>query len=88
MQELEKTRKELEEGITKANNGNAYISKLPSKGLTKKEVLEKVDTYMKMNTITWKGNFLFYLILSTVSILTDDFIIRWSSIRMCIWSRR
>ena len=59
MQELDKTRNELEESITKANQGNAYITQLPDKGLTKNEVLAKVDTYMKMNTITWKGSFFF-----------------------------
>jgi sphinganine-1-phosphate aldolase len=54
MQELDKTRKELEEGIIKANKGNPYITKLPDKSSTTKEVLAKVDNYLKMNTITWK----------------------------------
>ena len=54
MQQLDKTRKELEDGVIKANKGNSYIKKLPINGSTEEEVLAKIDTYMKMNTVDWK----------------------------------
>ena len=53
--ELDKTRKGLEEDISKSNKGNLYVERLPANGLEMQEVLKKLDTYLKMNETDWQG---------------------------------
>ena len=47
MEELNKTKTELEEGIVKANKGQPYFTSLPKDGLTNEQVLSKINTYFR-----------------------------------------
>ena len=55
MQELEKTKRDLEHDIIKSNQGNLYVQTLPKKGLTQDEVMNKIGTYLKMSVTDWKN---------------------------------
>lgn len=55
MSELEKTKRELEEDIMKANKGNLYLKELPPKGLDEKSLFQKIDQYLSMSTTDWKS---------------------------------
>ena len=53
-QELEKTKLGLEDDVIKLNKGNLYVDKLPAKGLTQAELLDKINVYLKMNETEWR----------------------------------
>lgn len=55
MQELEKTKRGLEEDIVKSNKGTSYIQQLPKQGLSEVQVLEKVQEYLKLCDTDWKS---------------------------------
>lgn len=55
MKELQKTQKDLEEEIFKANKGNLYMTKMPETGIKEKELFSLIDNYLKMSGNEWKS---------------------------------
>jgi sphinganine-1-phosphate aldolase len=55
MEELDKTRKGLEEDIIKANKGNLYIQELPETGYDQKKLFETIERYLNMTNAEWKS---------------------------------
>ena len=53
-EELDKTRKGLEEEIVKANKGIDYIRALPENGLKRDELDDKINAYLRMGECKWK----------------------------------
>ena len=51
--EIDKNREGLEEEIVKANRGMAYVRELPTNGMSEKEVMAKIDDYLKLNCANW-----------------------------------
>jgi sphinganine-1-phosphate aldolase len=69
--ELKKALKNFEDDITKANKGIPYQLSLPQFGLTRDEVISKVEEYIKMESVDWKGGVLSGCVYGGDSDLTE-----------------
>lgn len=54
-QELNKVKKSLNDEIFHSNMGNPYIQRLPDKGKSNEEILQMIQTYVKMVVLPYKS---------------------------------
>lgn len=54
--EIEKSKRELQEGVLKQNKGQAFIQRMPANGMTSDKVVGLADEYLKLSSdFTWKN---------------------------------